>query len=831
MTRLNQDSDASLETQNVGADTLSDQLTLPEALHDPLPTELAREAYGRYVVETELGRGGMGVVYRAHDPQLGRAVAVKVLLHAEVDDAARMIREARSVARLAHPNVVSVFDFGVADDLPYLVMEYVRGRTLREWLKGRRRPWRRVLKVFEAAARGVGAAHEIGLVHRDFKPANVLLGPRGVVKVLDFGLARAPGGSEETTVSLDGQVHLDAATLTRTGVAMGTPSFMSPEQHSGQELDTSTDVFAFGVSLYSALYGSVPFAGEDVERLLQAKLRGVAAQSPRDDIPSELHEFLVSMLHAEPSERPTMRDVAVGLRRIRSGKRRRWGWALGVVAAGGVAGVFALPSAPAEVAEEPASAAAFSDPVAEAEALALARDAEAAGASAEPARSLGIAYGALLVAAGSGSAEANARASYELASALARLGFHAQAAPEFANAVELLTSAELHETAIDAAVSLTHAHYMVGDISAATESQRMAHAMAVRTGHTKTPAVEVRLLEGDAKLAAVVGDKDPIRIMNRVIEIRREFKEDEPEKLAAALFNLLILERDRDLARARELALEARELYARVDGGEGTGSLRVRATLAGIEGSLGNFELCIAMAKAVHAASGPGMELQAFEAAGTIAGCLTRSDDGEGGLEWSIKAIEVAEGAPEIFSPLLRSVAYTKKGFALQQLERFDEAAAAYHRALVLAESSEDTPPGYLGELLIVAGELSRSHERETEALAYYERALEKALTDHGRERVEIGIGETYYQLGKYEDALERLTIERDPQAAGIPGRTITWLRADAYRARCLWELGRVNEARVLATKTMRSLEEHAEGERQGGQLDTWMRAAPRRWR
>ncbi|MCB1034464.1 MAG: serine/threonine protein kinase, partial [Acidobacteria bacterium] len=174
---------------------------------------------GRYVLLYRLGSGGMGIVYAAYDPELDRKVAVKVLRTGEGGDDGRaaVVREARAMARLVHPNVVTVYDVGSEGSRVFLAMEFVAGRTLRDWVDEERPSWRQCLRVFELAGRGLAAAHAADIVHQDFKPSNVIIKRDGEVRVLDFGIARI-GGPEA---------------LTTPGTMMGTPGFMAPEQLRG----------------------------------------------------------------------------------------------------------------------------------------------------------------------------------------------------------------------------------------------------------------------------------------------------------------------------------------------------------------------------------------------------------------------------------------------------------------------------------------------------------------------------------------------------------------------------------------------------------------------
>jgi serine/threonine protein kinase len=227
--------------------------------------------FGRYRIVHRIGSGGMGTVYSAFDPTLDRTVALKVL-HDKVEDAdaeQRLLREAQAMARLSHPNVVTVHDAGMKDGRPYVAMEFVEGYDLRTWLRREKRDWREIVDTFVSAGDGLVAAHAAGLIHRDFKPGNVMVGNDGRVRVTDFGLARAAeaegwAAREEATRSLampvaDAESSSPLETpLTQAGMVLGTPAYMAPEQALEGRADHRSDQYAFCVSLYVALFGKHP---------------------------------------------------------------------------------------------------------------------------------------------------------------------------------------------------------------------------------------------------------------------------------------------------------------------------------------------------------------------------------------------------------------------------------------------------------------------------------------------------------------------------------------------------------------------------------------------
>ncbi len=260
----------------------------------------------RYEIERELGRGGMGVVYAAHDPSLDRKIALKIV-RPDSDDPnarARIMREARAMAKLAHPNVVTIHDVGeLSDGQVFLAMELVDGTTLRAAL--RQPAWSLEQKVdfFVQAGRGLAAAHRAGFVHRDFKPDNALVGRDGRVRVMDFGLVRPSEGalsssSPQTLASGPGE-----KALTASGYVLGTPAYMAPEQHLGLSVSAKVDQYAFAIALYEALAGARPFRGT-YDEIRNAKLDQAAlAWPPSVRLPPLLAGAIERALRRDPDHR------------------------------------------------------------------------------------------------------------------------------------------------------------------------------------------------------------------------------------------------------------------------------------------------------------------------------------------------------------------------------------------------------------------------------------------------------------------------------------------------------------------------------------------------
>lgn len=280
---------------------------------------------GRYVVRGLLGRGGLGVVYRAYDPILDRDVAVK-LLRDEIGTGskaqANLLAEARNLARVVSPNIVPVFDVGESNGRLFLAMELVSGQNLREWLQRVRPSVPEILRVFAQAARGLAAVHASGLVHRDFKPDNVLLGDDGVARVVDFGLARLAEGTATAASEDDEPTTRDRATKPLD--LAGTIVYMAPELFGGARASVASDVFSFAVALFEALYGRLPFGGGSIHRHFVASAQDRVVEVERDDVSPTVHDAVLRGLTADPDRRwPTIDAFADALH---SGSAARGGY-------------------------------------------------------------------------------------------------------------------------------------------------------------------------------------------------------------------------------------------------------------------------------------------------------------------------------------------------------------------------------------------------------------------------------------------------------------------------------------------------------------------------
>jgi len=308
---------------------------------------------GRYDILENIGSGGMGVVYSAYDDELDRKIAIKLLIGDEVATETtklRFKREAQAMARLSHTNVVAIHEVGEADGKVFIAMEFVRGESLDAHCMPLR-PWAEVVALYIQAGRGLIAAHEAGLVHRDLKPHNIIRAEDGVVKVLDFGLARADSKSAEFDAT-DAQPDLSAAIrggstgsvleahLTHAGALLGTPAYMAPELFDGHSADARSDQFSFCVALYEGLYGQLPFAGSTFNTLVANIEKGAIDPPPSGiKVPGWLHRIILRGLAADPGLRwPSMQTLVDALARERTRKRQRTLAGVGLAVLTGIAG-------------------------------------------------------------------------------------------------------------------------------------------------------------------------------------------------------------------------------------------------------------------------------------------------------------------------------------------------------------------------------------------------------------------------------------------------------------------------------------------------------------
>jgi serine/threonine protein kinase len=268
---------------------------------------------GPYLIEQKLGQGGMGMVYRALDTRLNRHVAIKLISGDLTDEASRrrFQREVRMVSLLKHPHIIAVHDVGEFNDCQYLVTEFVDGGTLAAWVHTEQRTWRQIIELLIGVADGLAAAHGAGILHRDIKPDNILVGSNGNAKLADFGLAKLAD-----SIRISELTRTVSGGTTRPGLILGTYAYMSPEQAFGKPLDIRSDIFSFGVLLYEMLTGRMPFPATNELELLKALVH--ATPEPLGlDFPAGLRTLVGRALEKNPVQRyQTMRELLSDLKKL-----------------------------------------------------------------------------------------------------------------------------------------------------------------------------------------------------------------------------------------------------------------------------------------------------------------------------------------------------------------------------------------------------------------------------------------------------------------------------------------------------------------------------------
>ena len=303
----------------------------PELLVDD-PESLIGQRLGSYRIDGVLGIGGMGVVYLAWDERLSRKVGLKLLPRALVTDEAQLERlklEARTASGLNHPNIVTVHEIGQADSMHYIAIEFIEGITLRERIARGPLPPEETLDIARQVTSALCVAHRAGIVHRDIKPENIMIRPDGLVKVLDFGIAKSNQPEVTPTVMLTNQ----ASNRTRLGLVLGTVRYMSPEQARGDAVDARSDIWSFGVVLYEMLTGRAPFDANSPSEMRSALLEHEPPSLTESDIPVSLQNILEKCLRKDPAERfQASEELLAAVRACESGGRPRRSRLLAVAA-------------------------------------------------------------------------------------------------------------------------------------------------------------------------------------------------------------------------------------------------------------------------------------------------------------------------------------------------------------------------------------------------------------------------------------------------------------------------------------------------------------------
>ncbi len=691
----------------------------------------------RYVVISVLGAGAMGVVYAAYDPELDRKIALKLLKQrgkVGSRNHARFQREARALAKLDHRNVVGIHDVGVHEGQLFIAMEFVAGRTLREWM-GREPPppWREILATFVAAGRGLAAAHGAGLIHRDFKPDNIMIGDDGRVRVMDFGLARAADDDEaESTLpklitgetGAEGEASLLRRRLTQTGALLGTPAYMAPEQLTATAADARADQFAFCVALYEALYGERPFVASSIAELVRAIERGAVHEPPpQSKVPPWVRRVLLRGLAGDPARRwPSMAALLEALADDPTPRRRRRVAATlaAALVAGGGWSIATAVRTDAEVCTHAADK------------LEGSWDDERRAALEQAMLGTEVAY-----------------APQTWAKVEVLLDDYAQAwVGARIDACEATRRGEQSGELLDLRMAclderLLHLHATVDELAQA-DADMVQHAVEAVLA---LPTLD-RCADADALLAEIPPPDDPTvaakvaRLEQRLIEVRAKYELGSYEQ-ARGQIDAMVEEAG---------ALDYEPLTAQLWLLQG----QLQSEQADYEGAKATLE------RALEAALVSGMMPEAAKAATdliyVVGYRLARYEDGQ---RWAKLADMLSRAAD---TPLARADWRSRQG-VLERAQGADEAARADNeRALAILEQVHGPDHPAVGSVLVSLGILSRSMGEHEDARAYLERALaivEQTLgADHPKRASVLNTLATVDQIqGRNDEA--RLHLEQ----------------------------------------------------------------------
>ena len=702
-------------------------------LHDALfGGQTSPVTLSRYVVLERIAAGGLGVVYAGFDPQLDRKVAIK-LLHARPRGApvaethARLLREARTLAQLTHPNVVAVHDVGTYDEQEvaaltgvtaeesgnrgvFVVMELVVGLDLGHWLTAEPRSWREVLEVFIQAGEGLAAAHAAGIVHRDFKPANVIVGEDRRARVLDFGLARALAPATPPEVELEPTRPRGSPRLTHSGAVLGTPAYMAPEQHAGRPSDERTDGFAFFAALYEAVYGQLPFPESDLAQLAKDKKAGRIAAPPRGrSCPAALHRAVVRGLSPAPAERfGSMQDALVELRRVQRGWRRHLPWMLAAGTSAVAVAAFVRTPAPDPCAPNPeALAGIWDDDVRREihEGLLATAVPFAASTVASVERSLD-AYAESITAARSEACLAARDAEPAIALSTQRCLDRRRARLRALTRLLRTPDAELAERAVDAASSLP-------SVSVCT----LAHDASTE----ETTALDAQLADAEA-LRDAGRFRDGLAIARRAVDAAE--RQDDPAATSRALRVLGSLRTASGDAEGAEDALEHAWLTAErvglMDAAAGALVDLVGVLVSSAQYAEGDRLAALARARLSYRGNRDELDARLALEVARLRLAQGRTDDAVDTLADALRlSLDVwGEGHPRVADVL------NERGNLLDRQGRYAEAMDDYTRALQIRQAILGPAHPRVGASLNNIGNIHASLGRHTEALHSYERAL-----------------------------------------------------------------------------------------------------------
>ncbi len=715
--------------------------------------------YGRFQIIGALGAGGMGMVLAAYDPDLDREIAIKVLHPDTAVEAGgpsateRLGREARAMARLAHPNVVTVYEVGAIAGRTFVAMELVEGKTLRQWIS-EPRTWRAVVAMFVAAGRGLAAAHDAGLVHRDFKPDNVLIGADGRPRVTDFGLV-----SDEPDVDADAD---PSSTDTRLA---GTPPYMAPERWHRRDVGPRSDQFAFCVALWEALHGARPFAGDDLPALRRAITTGAITEPRgRRRVPRWLDAAIRRGLAVDEAAR--WPELTALLDRLQRGaRRRRWGISVGAAATGASIAAAAVLTWSSPSTIEPCAA-----PTARLAAVwSPARDVALRGRLARLDPSHGAARGAL-----TGRAFAQYATSWRAMHVEACRANRVEARQSDTVLDRRMTCLDRSLLELDQTVAAVEASTTIAAldraIPAVVELPALADcadptALADAPDAPRDPASQRELAAIDRELAEVTvarraGRSDPARAA-AVVERARRF--GYPPRLARALDAVIGLHFDgSDGPAARDALRELTTVAAtaREDWIAARAWIRLLNVHADLLGQPAEAEQLVPAAAAAVARAGDRVELRydLLEARATIAQLRGDPARAHALLDEAIALVDRAD-APALTER--RSAAELTRGLLLTSERRWADAIPVFRNALVLRAAVFGEDSGDLARVHYQLGEALRHVGKIDETLAAWQtaaRLAEARLAPSPLRAIMIArVGSILTQLDRHAEALPYL--------------------------------------------------------------------------
>jgi tetratricopeptide (TPR) repeat protein/predicted Ser/Thr protein kinase len=850
---------------------------------------------GRYLILEEIGKGGMGVVYKAYDPELDRQVALKLIVAREsASDSVRerLMREAQALARLQHPNVIAVYDVGRYGAAVFIAMEFVEGKNLRAWLEVPRKR-REILGVFLAAGEGLAAAHHAKLVHRDFKPDNVMVGNDGRVRVLDFGVARAAGqeaptdeeiGAAPAAVPAPAPAPSDSQSsgrltpkllstpLTQTGAIIGTPRFMSPEQHLGAVADPRADQFSFCVSLHWALYGAFPFQGATPQQTVDAVVAGkIADPLPGATVPRWLRQVIVRGLARDPDQRyPSMDTLLTALRADPGAAlvRRLRAGGVALVALGAILGWQKVQQHHLRAcAGAERNLAGIWDDTRRAEVRAAFRKSGlpyAEGALNGVERAFDAYVRAWVAMHGDACEATRVRGEQSEELLDLRMECLGQRLQEVKAEADLFARADAKviENAVQAVDSLSSlsvcadAAALRSPVRPPTDPQARARATRVRAELAEANAMEraglapeaLRALRSTAEAAHALGyrplEGEALTDLGSIESVLGDYDGSErhlQEGVLAAMAGGDKATAARAFGELVWTAAAARRFddgirwagYATAlleSGGSEQTQAQVLNSLGFLYDSQGKYEEAVAQHRRALALKeklyGPSNErvTDSLDNLGLALSELGRYEEGEKYLRRALEIDEKAFGSehPELLAAL------NNLGSLLNELGRTDEALMHLRRALRLAETALGSESFQVAMTLTNIGGVLEEAGRHEEALATFRRSLDVCSKVFGPDHPNLaypltGIGQAAQHLGATRaaaDALERALALR----LANPGRPSELAQTRFALATALWDLGKRPRARTEATQALKIYASEKMKKKEIAKVEGWLK-------